>query len=281
MVELANEIKEKHMKQKQNEKERESTATGNNDVAEPIRNYGTLLTMYNPNKSGKKQAREAVYIELGKDGKMLDMNAMDEKYKDPEERHQWKTQPKGLEMKKLVDSLRLLTSTNWDSTVQALCGKLSMHHRSMWVAFYLLQASECLDPEQLEIVSPHLMSMDTVIFELLTDHCPKEAKSELDNFTQVRRRKLFSNTRGIALLCLVVQTLGCSMPGKPEQKLESINLNLSSLCEDVTAFSESLDRINTQFEQHGPDAAECERLCKPVVKILLHKKAQWRKISTI
>ena len=146
-----------------------------------------------------------------------------------------------------------------------------MHHRSMWVAFYLLQASECLDPEQLEIVSPHLMSMDTAIFELLTDHCPKEAKSELDNFIKVRRRKLFSNTRGIALLCLVVQTLRCSMPGKPEQRLESVSLNLSALCEDVTSFSESLDEINTQFEQHGPDAAECERLCEPVVNILLQK----------
>ena len=150
----------------------------------------------------------------------------------------------------------------------------------MWVAFYLLQASECLDPEQLNTVSPHMMSLDTAITEMLTEHCPKEAKSELDNFMKVKRRQLFSNTRGIALLCLVAQTLGCSMPGKPEQKLETISLNLSALCEDVTAFSESLDRINTQFEQHGPDAAECERLCKPVVKCYF-RKAQWRKMSTI
>ena len=73
MVELANQIKESHAKQVQNEREKEPRASGNTITAEPVRNCGAFLTLYNPNRPGINQVGEAIWIDLGVDGRMLDM----------------------------------------------------------------------------------------------------------------------------------------------------------------------------------------------------------------
>ena len=184
MVKLASKIKESHNKQKEVEKERETQATGSEHIPSN-KSYGALLNLYDPNRADVTRDGEAIYIDLGKNGRMLDIAAMDNRYKDPEERHTWKTQPKGSEMKKLLEPLANLTSTNWDSTLQALCGKLSMHHRSMWASLFLIQASECKTPESLNAMCPHLLSLDTAINEVLTESCPKEAKSELEKILPI------------------------------------------------------------------------------------------------
>ena len=148
MLQLATQIKEHHAKQSQKEKEKEQR-TAANTPGEPHLDHGIFSTLYNPNRPGLNQEGEAIWIDLGAEGRKLDIKAMDDKYKDPEERKIWKTQPKGQDMRKLVEPLRYLNSTNWDATLQSMCGRLSMYHRPMWVAFFLLQASECKAPELL------------------------------------------------------------------------------------------------------------------------------------
>lgn len=270
MLQVAIQIKESHAKQHQKEKEKEQRATSNSPET-PVVNHGAFLTLYNPNRPNINKDGEAIWIDLGGCGRRFDLTAMDGNYKDPEERKIWKQQPKGQDMRILLEPLRHLNNTSWDTTLQLLCGRLSMYHRPMWVAYFLLQASECKSPGLLDFVSPHMLSLDTAFTEVMTEFCPREALKELENFKQIRERILYGNTSGVALLCCVIQTLGCSSPGKPEQKLETIELGLSTYDEDVTAHSESLDKINTLFEQHGPDAAECESLCKPIVEVIIQK----------
>lgn len=99
MMELATQIKENHAKQTQKEKEKEPRTTGNT-TGEPCRNRGVFLTLYNPNRPGLNQDGEAIWIDLGTEGKKLDVNAMGDEYKDPDERKIRKTQPKGPGMRK-------------------------------------------------------------------------------------------------------------------------------------------------------------------------------------
>ena len=99
MLQLATQIKEHHAKQSQKEKEKEQRTTVNTP-GEPHIDHGIFSTLYNPNRPGLNQEGEAIWIDLGAEGRKLDIKAMDDKYKDPEERKIWKTQPKGQDMRK-------------------------------------------------------------------------------------------------------------------------------------------------------------------------------------
>ena len=101
MLQLATQIKEHHVKQSQKEKEKEQRITANTP-GEPHLSHGIFSTLYNPNRPGLNQEGEAIWIDLGAEGRKLDIQAMDDKDKDPEERKIWKTQPKGQDMRALV-----------------------------------------------------------------------------------------------------------------------------------------------------------------------------------
>ena len=148
---------------------------------------------------------------------------------------------------------------------------LASSHRYMWAAEYFRQSTECTSPASLNVISLHLLNLDEALKQLVPSICPKDAKSDLENLTLSHGRQTYGNTKGIALFSCVIQSLGCKPPGKPCQKMESIELGLNTFSDNVVDHCDKFDRINTEFELHAPSADECERLRKPIVDGLVKK----------
>ena len=188
MVQIANKIKESHVQQGQRSKEERAHASPSAKFQPLPGAKGQYMSLYDPNRMSKTQLGEIIWIPIEGFGRKLHMGAMDVKFTNPEEQKVWKSQPKGSEMLALLEPLRKLNSTNWDETFHALCGNLSSYHRYMWAAVFLRQATECTSPQCLDVVSPHLLNLDSALKQIIRQICPREAGSDLENFTSTSER---------------------------------------------------------------------------------------------
>lgn len=135
-----------------------------------------------------------------------------------------------------------IDETNWATMFDYICTKLSSHCPSGWIVAFLLQLHFATAHDLAEVPARMKLIEEALVDEVKAN-CPESCRGELERFTNIHMRHYSTAVSGIALLAIVIQSLGAPNPAATNQ-VGRLEIKMNKGSDNVVDYYHAMDKLN-------------------------------------